>query len=732
MWKGFSLKLLKALAIPVRSFEKGYVIAFDYSIVTLKIIYSILPYRGHKKPRNRSRFGEKKRILVFLVKVLAVLLTPIGLLRLVYTKLKNSFSGADFGNGGYRIRFDNNDKVIVILAPIDWSYRHQRPQNLAESLAKRGYEVVYVNPTIEYVSGNRDEIVTTQANGVWVSTIRSQYRRKSFYVGVAGFPEEMAEGTAKLLEKFVSSKFYSSAIIVIGQPSWWPLAERMQGNQLLFDCMDLHAGFQEIDPLNVKHEQSLDNSADNIVVSSEFLKNSKSVQIETSKPIVVIRNGVDSSHFVTEIKAAPQGAVGYFGALAEWFDIDLVRYLVEARPTIRFEFIGLVSNRNIVNQLGNYSNVFFLGEVPNKVLPERVRAWRAGLIPFKLSQLILATNPVKMYEYATMGIPTIATQIPEVEMASREVNGIFVSNSYEDYLQKLDMALELTVPDREHLSSWGRNHDWSERAKELISHITVVPKVSVVVLMWNQGLMTVKCLRSIVQRSDYPNLEIILVDNDSKVDESILVTRWIENQSNQNIRYIRNSGNLGFAAGNNVGLNQATGDYLVVLNNDTEVSPGWIWRSLKHFYRNPNLGILGPSTNNCGNEGRVKLRSNPNDWLSEVVPRFNFRVPNLLEVNTAAFFCVFIPRKVYEEVGMISTDYGRGYFEDDDYCRRVQSLGYLIGIARDVFVHHKMGASFDLLEDSEKTRLFNENKAIYEAKWGKWIPHSYALDSDQS
>ena len=138
------------------------------------------------------------------------------------------------------------------------------------------------------------------------------------------------------------------------------------------------------------------------------------------------------------------------------------------------------------------------------------------------------------------------------------------------------------------------------------------------------------------------------------------------------------------------------------------------------------------ATNNSGNEARVKLRGTPNDWLSEVVPRFNFRAPYLMEVNTVAFFCVFLPRKVFERVGMIATEYGRGYFEDDDYCRRVQSLGYKIGIARDIFVHHKMGASFDLLEDSEKTRLFNENKAIYEAKWGKWVPHTYAFDSDQS
>jgi GT2 family glycosyltransferase/glycosyltransferase involved in cell wall biosynthesis len=732
MWKGFNLKLLKAFSIPVRSLEKGYVIAFDYSVVILKKIYSNLPFRGYKKPRNLGRLGAKKRILVILLKMLAVLLTPIGLLRLVYVKLKGFFSGADNANGGYRIRFDNKDKVIVFLAPIDWSYRHQRPQNLAESLVKYGYQVIYVNPTIEYVSGNRDEIVSIQANGVWVCTIRSQYRRKNFYVGVEGFPEKMAEATAKLLEKFVSSKFYSSAIIVIGQPSWWPLAERMQGNQLLFDCMDLHEGFQEIDPLNVMHEKSLEIASDNIVVTSEYLRGSKSVHIDSSKPIAVIRNGVDTGHFVNESYAFSEGVVGYFGALAEWFDIDLVRYLVEARPGIRFEFIGLVSNHNILKQLGNYPNVFFLGEVPNKELPDKVKKWRAGLIPFRLSDLILATNPVKMYEYASMGIPTLATQIPEVEMASKEVKGIYASNSYQDILEKLDLLVDFTPLDREKLNSWGKNHDWSKRAEDLMLHAAVVPKVSIIVLMWNQGLMTVKCLQSIVQRSDYPNLEIILVDNDSKVEESELVTNWIGNQSIQNISYIRNSTNLGFAGGNNVGMSQATGDYLVVLNNDTEVSPGWIWRSLKHFYRNPSLGILGPSTNNCGNEGRIKLHVAEHDWLSEAVPRFNFRAPHLIQVNTVAFFCAFIPRKAFEEIGLISEDYGRGYFEDDDYCRRAQASGYEIGIARDVFVYHKMGASFNLMEDSEKSKLFYENKDKYEAKWGLWEPHTYAFDADQS
>jgi GT2 family glycosyltransferase len=249
--------------------------------------------------------------------------------------------------------------------------------------------------------------------------------------------------------------------------------------------------------------------------------------------------------------------------------------------------------------------------------------------------------------------------------------------------------------------------------------------------MWNHSALTLNCLKSVLQRSDYKNLEIILVDNDSTVNEASIVTSWIEAYAKDQIIYIRNRKNLGFAAGNNIGLQVATGDYVVILNNDTEVTPGWIWRSLKHFYRNPKLGLLGPSTNNCGNEGQIKLKGRPDDWLQEVVPRFNFRVPKLLEVDTVAFFCAFLTRKALGEIGMISEEYGRGYFEDDDYCRRAKNAGFKIGIARDVFVYHQMGASFNLLENAEKAELFNANKKIYESKWGKWEPHAYALDADQ-
>jgi GT2 family glycosyltransferase len=76
-------------------------------------------------------------------------------------------------------------------------------------------------------------------------------------------------------------------------------------------------------------------------------------------------------------------------------------------------------------------------------------------------------------------------------------------------------------------------------------------------------------------------------------------------------------------------------------------------------------------------------------------------------------------------VGGLDEQFGMGFFEDDDYCRRVEQAGYAIACAEDVFVHHHLSASFDQLKAAAKQALFEKNRALYEAKWGAWSPHRY-------
>ena len=684
-----------------------------------------------KTLRTSTHNMQSKKWLKLFLQVTAAFLVPLAMLRLLYFSIrdfsKQNKQRADF----FRTRIDSSTNSFLMFAPIDWDYRKQRPQNTALALHKIGKDVFYINPTIMYHSKRNIDYKVKKIDGINVVNFYSNYHRKSYYIGIKPIPKEIAVAFAGAIESMLALYANISTLVIIQQPGWFPVVSHLPGNQIVFDCMDLHNGFAAMTDDVDYFEQEIDLIADQIVVTSRHLQSikEKSFANKTS----CIRNGVEFSHFpfLDEQGDNREVVVGYFGAIAEWFDTELLAEIAQNNPEIRFEIIGLVSDSRVAIALAPYSNIVFFGEVPNSELPALITKWRAGLIPFRLSPLIIATNPVKMYEYAASGIPVLATDIPEVRAVSETTTGVYVASTPESFQENLEFAIKLSTSDRQSLRKWAENHTWEERTQEFLLAIEKTPKVSIIVLMWNHGLLTLNCLRSIYERSDYKNLEVILIDNGSDPKESAIVTKWIENYNSGQTMYIKNEENLGFATGNNVGLQVATGDFIVVLNNDTQITPGWIWRSIKHFAKNPKLGLLGPSTNNCGNEARVVLRNDDGNWLQEVIPRFGLRQLKAIPATTVAFFCVFMTREVLDKVGLISEEYGQGYFEDDDYCRRVQAAGYEISIARDIFVYHQMSASFDLLGDSAKAELFKTNKAIYESKWGRWIPHTYTFDEDQ-
>ncbi len=96
-----------------------------------------------------------------------------------------------------------------------------------------------------------------------------------------------------------------------------------------------------------------------------------------------------------------------------------------------------------------------------------------------------------------------------------------------------------------------------------------------------------------------------------------------------------------------------------------------------------------------------------------------------LELSTLAFFCVAMTRATYEKVGPLDEAFEIGFFEDDDYCRRIKQVGLRCVCAEDVFVHHHLSASFDQMDSESRKALFERNRLVYEKKWGAWQPHTY-------
>ena len=106
--------------------------------------------------------------------------------------------------------------------------------------------------------------------------------------------------------------------------------------------------------------------------------------------------------------------------------------------------------------------------------------------------------------------------------------------------------------------------------------------------------------------------------------------------------------------------------------------------------------------------------------------RYTWRhVGQVVPCATLGFFAVMMPRSTYERVGPLDEAFGLGFFEDDDYCRRVEQAGLSCAFAEDVFIHHHLSASFSQMPGSQRQQLFERNKALYEAKWGRpWTPHT--------
>jgi GT2 family glycosyltransferase len=233
-------------------------------------------------------------------------------------------------------------------------------------------------------------------------------------------------------------------------------------------------------------------------------------------------------------------------------------------------------------------------------------------------------------------------------------------------------------------------------------------KVSIIIVTYN-GLneTTAPCLESIFRETTRDDFEVIVVDNNSSDNTAGYLAELGKREPK--LKYILNTSNRGFAGGNNDGIKIASGDYIVLLNNDTLVTGNWLEGLLKPFSVDPTIGMVGPVSNFVVNEQQIfTTGSTPEDIIAEGRCWTEKSRGKMFDTEKLVFFCVALRKDVLEKVGTLDEGFGLGYFEDDDYCIRVKNAGYRMICTEEVFVYHKGGASFD--KAGEISSLVKQNQ----------------------
>lgn len=223
------------------------------------------------------------------------------------------------------------------------------------------------------------------------------------------------------------------------------------------------------------------------------------------------------------------------------------------------------------------------------------------------------------------------------------------------------------------------------------------PKVSIIIVNFNQKLLTLDCLSSLKEIT-YPNYEVLVIDNNSQ-DGSITAI----SQRYPKIKQIVNSKNLGYVGGNNIGIKHAKGKYLLILNNDTKVTPSFIEPLIKDFKKYPDLGIV---------QSKIFIMDKPSllDNVASYLTNTGFlyhvgylekdkpEYQKFRKIFAAKGACMMISRKILN-LGAFDNQYWC-YFEETDLCWRAWAMGYQVGFEPQSVIVHKMGATSSTMKSA--------------------------------
>ncbi len=372
---------------------------------------------------------------------------------------------------------DNHGRLIIAFPIITWNFRWQRPQHIVSRLRDRGFSVLYVGmslaPLGRQLRSNKDALaqlnfneLSPHVNKLWLSS------SKQLNIYTDPIEGEDLLNISMGLDALISELRPKSIVYLVQFPGWGPVALDLKnklGGKVIFDCMDDHGGFSTNTQQALKTEEALIENADLVITSSNLLEQRAKV---INPNTIQVKNGTEFAHFSNPIQndkldhLINRPIIGYYGAISDWFDTEIVAHCARQRPDWNFVLIGATTGADL-QPVAGLKNVHLLGEKTYKDLPGYFAYFDVCIIPFKIIPLTLATNPVKFYEYLSAGKPVVSVELPELFAYQEDC---YLARNADDFLVQLELALNERrdvdkIQRRKKLAS---NNSWDARVSTIL------------------------------------------------------------------------------------------------------------------------------------------------------------------------------------------------------------------------------------------------------------------------